>query len=420
MMINPKNRYLAAFSDYLIDQGLVPDKFLSFYIDWVHKAYQHVGKSLEATLLLDEENAFLERLKLDVPIWKVKQARQALGLYSHLLESHNKTSSSVAHAYDSQWKQRVDLMQKRLRVQQKSYSTEKSYIQWIRRFYAYLHGKNPAELSDNDIKHFITSLAVKEKVASSTQNQAFNALLYFYRHGLEIEPDIVGNTVRAPNKRRLPVVLSVDEVKRLLEQIDDQFRLMASLAYGAGLRVSECVRLRVKDIDLDQGALIVRSGKGDKDRRTTLPENLVQKVKEHLDEIKEVYDEDRASSIEGVYLPNALERKYPNVGKEWGWFWAFPASALAVDPRAKVIRRHHISQALIQAAVKKASARAGIPKHVTVHTLRHSFATHLLEKGYDIRTIQELLGHADVKTTMIYTHVANRNTLGVKSPFDDL
>jgi len=277
-----------------------------------------------------------------------------------------------------------------------------------------------ATITRERLQHFITSLAVKDKVAASTQNQAFNALLYFYRNGLEIEPDIVGNTVRAPNKRRLPVVLSVDEVKRLLEHIDERFWLMASLSYGGGLRVSECVRLRVKDIDLDQGALIVRSGKGDKDRRTTLPENLIKKVKEHLDEIKEIYDKDRASSIEGAYLPHALERKYPNAGKEWGWFWVFPAKSLAVDPRSSLVRRHHVSQALIQAAVKKASSRAGIPKHVTVHTLRHSFATHLLEKGYDIRTIQELLGHADVKTTMIYTHVANRNTLGVKSPFDDL
>ncbi|MFO7936626.1 MAG: phage integrase N-terminal SAM-like domain-containing protein [Kiritimatiellia bacterium] len=202
------------------------------------------------------------------------KARQALGLYSHFLESQSKENSSAAHAYDSQWKQLVDQMQKRLRVQQKSYSTEKSYIQWIRRFYVYLHGKNPAELSENDIKHFITSLAVKEKVAASTQNQAFNALLYFYRHGLEIEPDIVGNTVRAPNKRRLPVVLSQAEFKNLLDQIDDRFWLMAAITYGGGLRVSECVRLRVKDIDIDQGALIVRSGKRDKDRRTILPKNL--------------------------------------------------------------------------------------------------------------------------------------------------
>jgi len=419
-MINPENRYLAAFSDYLCAQGLVPDKFLNFYIDWVRMAYQHVGKSLETALLRDEENAFLERLKLDVTAWQMNQAKQALGLYSHLLNSQTKVSRSGAHAYDSQWKQLVDQMQKRLRVQQKSYSTEKSYIQWIRRFYVYLHGKNPAELSEDDIKHFITSLAVKDKVAASTQNQAFNALLYFYRHGLEMDPDIVGNTVRAPNKQRLPVVLSQAEFKRLLDQMEQRFWLMAAITYGGGLRVSECVRMRVKDIDLDQRALIVRSGKGDKDRRTTLPENLIQKVKEHLDEIKAIYDKDRASSIAGVYLPHALERKYPNAGKEWGWFWLFPASSLAVDPRANVIRRHHLSQALIQAAIKKAAARAGICKHVTVHTLRHSFATHLLESGYDIRTIQELLGHADVKTTMIYTHVANRSVLGVKSPFDDL
>jgi len=419
-MIKPENSYLAAFYDSLLSQGMVHEKYLKFYVDWIGQAYKHAGQSWGEPLSMEQENAFLERLALDAPGWQVKQAKQALGMFSHFQDRASRKNSSVSHLYDTIWKHSVSRMQARLKIQQKSYRTEKTYLQWIRRFYVFCTGKNPSDLTEEDIRAYISTLAVEGKVSASTQNQAFNALLYFYRNGLEKDPDIVGNTVRAPNKRRLPVVLSQREVKELLDKLNDLVWLMASLTYGGGLRISECVRLRVKDADIDQGVLIIRSGKGDKDRRTVLPEKLIEPIRTHLEVIRKIYDKDRAENIAGVYLPHALERKYPNAGKEWGWFWMFPSDTLSVDPRSNQIRRHHIPQHRMQRDVKVAAKEACIPKHVTVHTLRHSFATHLLENGYDIRTIQELLGHADVKTTMIYTHVTNRNSLGVKSPLEDL
>ncbi len=216
----------------------------------------------------------------------------------------------------------------------------------------------------------------------------------------------------------MPVVLSEGEIKRLLSQLEGEAYLMAALTYGAGLRVSECMRLRVKDVDLERGVLTVRGGKQDKDRQSVLPEGLTDALVRHLGAIRKIHDGDRANDIAGVHLPKALERKYRNAGKEWGWFWLFPSEQLSVDPRTKTVRRHHKSPMTLQRYVRDAARAAEIPKHVTVHTLRHSFATHLVEKGYDIRTVQELLGHSDVRTTMIYTHVAKRNVLGVRSPLD--
>ena len=263
-----------------------------------------------------------------------------------------------------------------------------------------------------------THLAVEQNVSASTQNQAFNAILFLFRHVLDKDIDNIADAVRAKRNRRLPVVLSRSEIDRLFAQMRGVNLLMARLIYGCGLRLQECLQLRIKDVDLEREALMVRSGKGDKDRETVLPSSLKPDLEAHLKEVKTISEADRAAGSPGVMLPNALERKYTNAGKEWAWFWLFPARTNSTDPKTGIRRRHHIYRGNLQKVVKTAGKRAEIPKRITVHTLRHSFATHLLEKGYDIRTIQDLLGHTDLRTTMIYTHVVSKNRHGVVSPLD--
>ena len=255
-------------------------------------------------------------------------------------------------------------------------------------------------------------------MSSSTQNQALNAIVFVYRHVFEKDIEDQINSVRARRKRRLPVVLTFKEATNIFDKMSGLYCLMAKLIYGCGLRLQECLSLRIKDVDIEQSIVIVRSGKGDKDRRTVLPESLKDELLHQISSVREIYEQDRKDNINGVYLPGALEKKYPNAGKEWGWFWLFPAKTLSIDPRSRIVRRHHQHPAALQRAFKEAVIKAGITKQASVHTLRHSFATHLLEKGYDIRTIQELLGHTNLQTTMIYTHVATKNILGVRSPLD--
>ncbi|MBU4318142.1 MAG: integron integrase [Proteobacteria bacterium] len=265
---------------------------------------------------------------------------------------------------------------------------------------------------------FLSYLAVERNVAKATQNQAFNAILFFYRHVLEKEVGSIASAVRAKRGTRLPVVLSRDEVTRLINHLSGVPGLMAKILYGSGLRLNECTRLRIQDLDFERNTIIVRGAKGDKERETIFPEEIVDDVKSHLEKTRLAFEADRKATVPGVHLPGALDRKYPNAAKQWIWYWVFPSGKLSVDPRSKLIRRHHISPDFIQKAIKKASDATALSKKVTTHTLRHSFATHLLEDGYDIRTIQQLLGHADLETTMIYTHVAKKNMLGVRSPLD--
>jgi integron integrase len=246
-----------------------------------------------------------------------------------------------------------------------------------------------------------------------------NALIFLYRHVLEKDiGDKELNAVRAVYKRRLPVVLTVKEVHAIFDRLTGVHRLMAMLIYGCGLRLQEGLSLRIKDVDLEQNMVIIRSGKGDKDRRTVLPEAVKDDLIRHISESRALYEQDRKENMNGVYLPGALEKKYPNAGKEWSWFWVFPSKSLSVDPRTHTVRRHHMHPASLQKAFKTSVIESGLTKPASVHTLRHSFATHLLENGYDIRTIQELLGHRNLQTTMIYTHVASKNILGVRSPLD--
>jgi integron integrase len=309
-------------------------------------------------------------------------------------------------------------------MRRKHYSirTERTYIDWIRRFILFHNKRHPAEMAEVDVTAFLTSLARVGNVAASTQNQALSALLFLYKEVLKQEIGWLDNVERAKKPARLPVVLSSDEVQKILEHLHGPRRLMAGLLYGSGLRLMECVRLRVKDIDFAKAYIIVRDGKGARDRITMLPLNLARQLERHLERVKVQHEEDLEAGFGEVYLPFALERKYPSAAKDWCWQYVFPSSRLSVDPRSdrrrRVTRRHHIEEGALQLAMKKAVRAAGINKPATCHTLRHSFATHLLDNGYDIRTVQELLGHKDVSTTMIYTHVLNKPGIGVRSPLD--
>ncbi|MGA9997485.1 MAG: integron integrase [Pyrinomonadaceae bacterium] len=312
----------------------------------------------------------------------------------------------------------LNQVRENLRLKHYSIRTEDAYVQAIRHFILYHHKRHPKEMGVDEIRQYLSHLATQGQVSASTQNVALAALLFLYREVLGREMDFIDGIERAKQPIRVPTVLTQEEVNRLLSHLTGIHHLMASLLYGAGLRLMECVRLRVKDIDFGYQQIIVRDGKGEKDRRTILPSTLVEPLRKQLKRAKFLHEEDLLHGHGSVYLPYALERKYPNASKEWVWQWAFPANKLSADPRSGQTRRHHASEDALQRALKSASKGAGITKRASCHTLRHSFATHLLEAGYDIRTIQELLGHKDVSTTMIYTHVLNRGGQGVRSPLD--
>lgn len=297
--------------------------------------------------------------------------------------------------------------------------TERAYLRWIKRFILFHNKRHPKHLGAKHLEAFLTHLAVAENVAASTQNQALSAILFLYKHVLD-QPfaDEALQAVRARRPQRLPTVLSRQEVASLLACLQGTNRLMAQLLYGSGLRVSECVRLRIKQIDFAQQQIIVRDGKGKKDRVTMLPQAIETGLRQHLLRVKRLHERDLKRGLGTVYMPHALERKYPQASKDWSWQWVFPSPQISTDPRSGLRRRHHISPSGLRKAVQRAADLADLNKHVTPHTLRHSFATHLLENSYDIRTVQDLLGHKHVKTTMIYTHVLNRGGLAVRSPLD--
>lgn len=307
-------------------------------------------------------------------------------------------------------------------IRQRRYSirTEQVYEAWAARFIAYCDNKNPEMLGGSEVVSFLEHLAVGRRVAASTQNQALNALVFFYEQTLKKPLGDMGQFVRAKRPKRLPTVLTQSEVQRLLDQMQGRQLLMASLLYGTGMRLMDCVRLRVHNIDFEYRQIVIRDSKGQKDRVVPLPLKLAENLKMHLQEVYALHRNDLSQGLGRVYLPDALDRKYPNAASEWGWQYVFPSGRLSVDPRSGRVRRHHIHENGLQKAVKKASVKAGIHKKVNCHALRHSFATHLLQNGYDIRTVQELLGHADVSTTMIYTRVLNRGGRGVRSPLDEL
>jgi integron integrase len=314
----------------------------------------------------------------------------------------------------------LDQVRDLIRLKHYSIRTEQTYIDWIKR-YIYFHNKrHPADMDASHITAFLTHLAVKLKVASSTQNQALCALVFLYKQVLKKDPGTFDDLVHAKRPSKLPVVFTRNEVKNILLHLEGAAWVMGQLLYGAGLRLMECIRLRVKDVDFGYKQIVVRDGKGNKDRVTMFPEIVVESLQRHLLKVKQIHERELKEGFGTVYMPYALERKYPNANRSWAWQYVFPATKRSVDPRSGIEQRHHISENVLHRAIKSAIREAGINKPGSCHSLRHSFATHLIEDGYDIRTVQELLGHKDVSTTMIYTHVLNKGGKGVVSPSDRL
>ncbi len=429
---------LRGFIEFLRRKGIVGEQRLPYYEFWIRMYLQWQAGGPEVDDWSEDASAesYLASLGKRFKDWQVLQARDALRLYLYYRESRKKggeAGGGTEPAADMGQESTdpvdtdpagadplEDSLLELMRLKHLAYRTEKSYLSWIARFRSYTRRKKISELTEQDLKNFLSYLAVEKKVSAATQKQAFNALLLLYRNVLKVPIESLLSVVPAKSPRRLPVVLTQEEIRSVFSRLAGEHQLLATLIYGGGLRLWECLSLRIKDIDFERNCLVIRSGKGDKDRETVLPDRVIGELKNHLKKVRILYERDRRKSIEGVWIPAALERKFRSAGKEWSWFWVFPSAKLSVDPVSATARRYHLYPTTFQKAFRRAVEQAGIAKHATVHSLRHSFATHLIEKGYDIRTIQELLGHADVSTTMIYTHVARKNKLGVTSPFDTL
>lgn len=335
-----------------------------------------------------------------------------------MTETLERNTTVPAVKSDKQPPRLLDQVRERIRVKHYAYTTEKTYLYWIRYFIRWSDMRHPRDMGAAEVEAFLSYLATARDVSAGTQNQAMHAILFLYREVLGVMLPWLDGVTRAKTSKRLPVVLTVAETQRLLAATIGTPGLVIRLLYGTGMRLMEGLRLRVKDVDFDLRQITIRGGKGDKDRVTMLPGSLVEPLRTHMAERRRWHDVDMARGKADVELPNAIERKYPNAGREWGWQYVFAAADYSTDPRTGVIRRHHIHEKTVQRQVRDAARRAAINKPAHPHTLRHSFATHLLEAGHDIRTVQELLGHSDVSTTMIYTHVLNRGGRGVESPLD--
>lgn len=423
------NNILSEYQKYLLSNKLVPEKNVQFYALWISKFLSFSNKNENFTTEIKIKK-FLEYLSKNerVKEWQVEQANTALGLYINVFLKGDKSLTTPNQDKSLKFKDFNSLIEKLreiLRLKHYSYSTEQTYIEWAKKFHRYILDTKKDifeidNLDSKDVRNYLSYLALKQRVSSSTQNQAFNALLFLFKNVLNVELSDLGDTVRAKRGLKLPVVLTVSEIQELFKYVKGKNLLIIQLIYGSGLRLMELARLRVKDIDFDSNLIFVRSGKGDKDRSTMLSGFVKLELKRHLEEVKSLHDKDLKAGYGEVSLPDALERKYPNAPKEWGWQYAFPSERLSVDPRSGKIRRHHISDKAIQNIVKYAVRRAGIVKNASVHTLRHSFATHLLMNGVNIREIQELLGHKNVETTMIYTHVMKNISNAPQSPLDKI
>jgi len=312
----------------------------------------------------------------------------------------------------------LDQVSETIRLRHYSYRTEKSYKHWIKHYILFHNKTHPAKLDGEALNSYLTYLAKEKNVSASTQNLARNAILFLYKHVINKNIGDPKEYVIAKRSRKVPTVFSQDEAKKVIAQLDGRNALIVKLLYGTGMRISECLQLRIKDIDFDQNLIVVRDGKGEQDRVTMLPESLRELLHHQIDRVVYFHQLDQKENVPGVFIPYSIEKKYPNVGKKLGWYFIFPGNSLSKDPTTGIIRRHHVHESNIQRAVKKAISRAEIYKQAGCHTFRHSFATHLLENGYDIRSVQELLGHKEVRTTMIYTHVMQKGPLAVKSPLD--
>jgi len=349
--------------------------------------------------------------------WQVEQAATAIRLFVHFM---NKNKMNERLQESRAWPEVIDQMKSELRVQSKSYRTEKTYLYWVRDFSEWRRPKNPDQLGSDDVRAYLTHLSINRNISFATQKQAFIALLFLFRHVLNKEINGLESVVRARVSRKLPVVLSPHEISEILQNMPEDYRLMCRIIYGGGLRLSECLELRVKDVDINGGSIIVRSGKGNKDRLTLLSRSVIPDLQKHMEAVRILYESDRHEKLPGVPLPYALQKKYPQASTEWNWFWIFPSPRFSVCPRTSQPGRFHVFPSTLQHAFHEAVKKSGIAKKAGIHTLRHSFATHLIEAGYDIRTVQELLGHSNVSTTMIYTHVATKNKLSVISPMDNM
>jgi len=414
---------MISFNEYLRRRYRCPWDYISFFARWADLFRSQLDRAGARTDDPDALNAFLAGQRGETAEWQMRQAHRALCYFAGYQEYAalgtrvaSRSSETVPAARD----EALHRLSNVIRLRHLAHRTEDAYCSWTRRFLAFTGNPGLGKIGEAHLKAFLTHLAVERKVSAATQRQAFNSLLFFYRNVLSLPVGDLASVVRAKIGRPLPVVLSVGEVRAIIGKLLGIDRLMAVIIYGAGLRLGECLALRVKDIDFDRCCLIVRAGKGNKDRETVLPERVVADLKRHLVNVRQVFERDRARRANGVWLPRALAQKYPGASTEWGWFWVFPSDRPSVDPESGTVRRYHVLPGTLQRSFKLAVARAGIAKNATVHTLRHSFATHLIERGYDIRTIQELLGHSDVSTTMIYTHVATKNKLGVQSPANAL
>jgi integron integrase len=416
---------LQQFGEFILRTQLVKEKAAPYCVRWVRR---FLTRPASDEPLADQVRTFCETLEREGrwADWQVRQAEHALRIYFvNFLKRTDWEKKPASSVVDERGHisalAALEQLHHRLRTRHYSYRTECSYVDWVRRFFDYLTKRqgvpNPRVESDA-VRDFATHLAVHRRVSASTQNQALSAILFLCREVLGVEVEDLALAIRAKRGIHLPVVLSVPETAALLGAMHGTTALMAALIYGGGLRVSECCGLRIKDLDFDQGLIFVRGGKGAKDRSTLLAEIGRDELRSQLQRAEARHLADRAADLAGVWMPEALERKYPNASRELGWFWVFPSHTLSTDPRAGIVRRHHVSDSVIQKAVKAAAVRAKIHKPVSVHTLRHSFATHLLLNGVDIRQIQEYLGHAHVETTMIYTHVVKELRTPARSPLD--
>ncbi len=423
---------LSSYGDFLLKRAMVASGKERYFISWVRRFLQNED-SFKGSKWEDMLPQYLEYLERDSHIasWQLDQAHQAVTLYfQNFLGAPGTVVEMPASSISDEEVVVFDAakvlgdLKEWLRIKHYAYKTEQSYMKWCKRFLSYSRECFPTleegtvVISPELIKDFLAQLAIKGKLSKSSQNQAFSALLFVCRNVLRMELKDMEKSLRAKAGRKLPLVLSPLEIKNLLSRVSGTRGLILRLIYSSGIRLSECARLRVKDLDFEQNLLFVRSGKGDKDRSTLLAEQVQGDLKKHLAKVRKLHDSDLASGFGEVFMPGALGRKYPAACREWGWQYVFPSAKLSVDPRTNVTRRHHVSESSIQKAMKKAVRDADLVKPASVHTLRHSFATHLLLNGVDLRQIQDYLGHVSVETTMIYTHVVKDLRNPAISPLD--
>ena len=425
-MMDGKMGVLRDFETLISQLGIVSEDKIKFYIHWVRRFLKSCNYQLE-NINTEHVSQYLDSLEADEKIadWQVKQAADAVILYvEQYLKKPLQNIASLAEESGSKstdqkppppWEHTLEEAKNLIRLRHYSLNTEKTYLGWIARFKTHMQNREPHLLEADDVKKYLTHLVLHGRVSASTQSQAFNALLFLYRHILHMEMDDLTSVVRAKRKVNLPTVLSRDEVKKLLSFLNGQYLLMAQLMYGFGLRLMECLRLRIKDVDFENDLLIIRSGKGEKDRAFMIPGKIKEELAKHVASVKEIHEQDLKIGYGEVSLLDALEKKYLGAVKEWGWQWMFPGQKLSGDPRTGKVGRWHIHP-----AVKEAVVKTSLPKMASCHTLWHSFATHLLEAGHNIRIIQEPLGHKHVNTTMIYTHVIRKKHSEVRSPLDGL